>query len=207
MMNHFSTRFVKLAFMLLVVVAIGAALRTDAVAQAIKAALVKNVDEPGRLPREITAVFTYDGCIQNCTGLTKLRSTENPDHTWTPEGISFDLPVVPGGKRWVIENISGTIPAMQDWNAVVLSMAGSSKWEYYGPFYPRYTRHTNIGTPQQSMGFSSRLFTTLDPGADMLVYGLGGACSTASGAEAENGLCAHLTYSITLSGYLIDATN
>ena len=225
MMNHLSTRFVKLALMLLVVVAIGAALRTDAVAQAIKAALVKNVDEPGRLPREITAIFTYDGCIQNCSGFTRRGPTLNPDNTWSPVGVSFDLnlggqpggspgqtqPVVPSGKRWVVESISGTVPSMYDWVGVLLSpggppilgASGSPKWAYYGPYNPVPAAILNLGTGK-SLGFSSRLFTTLNAGEDMVVSALGGSCGD-SGKDVS--VCSPLKYSITLSGYLIDNTN
>lgn len=57
-----------------------------AIAQAVRAALVSNVDDPGRIPYEVTTSFGFGG----------------------GNGGS-ETPRVPAGKRLVITNVSGTV--------------------------------------------------------------------------------------------------
>ena len=69
-----------------------------AIAQtAIRAVLVKNIDEPGRSP--------YQGYV----GFSSIST--NNDYFCTPNGLSCSLyfPPVPAGKRLVVESLTGTV--------------------------------------------------------------------------------------------------
>lgn len=72
----------------LVGMVVGAFTAGPAIAQAVRAALVSNVDDPGRIPYRLSGGCNYDGTGNNC---------------------SFTLPKVPDGKRVVITHISGRV--------------------------------------------------------------------------------------------------
>jgi hypothetical protein len=74
--------------------------------------------------------------------------------------VLFDAPLVPAGKRLILQNISGRVPnnGADDVSVILQQSQVLSqqlvKWGFYGPFF----------TQGSMVGFSSQLFTTYGPG-------------------------------------------
>lgn len=150
----------------------------EALAQ-VRAALVKNVDEPGRTPYEVYVEFSVFRCSFNCTNFTDFDPV-----------FLFDAPAVPAGKRLIVEHVSGRLPntgtegvsvALQSQRIIALQHA---KWAYFGPFFNQFSM----------AGF--------DADAD-LTYGPGEQPHFNVVLPAGNTITAF----VSISGYLIDATN
>jgi hypothetical protein len=157
----------------------------EAIAQ-IRAALVKNVDEPGRTPYITTSAF-----LPNAGGCFSGSCANYVDGTTF---AIFDLPPVPAGKRWIVTQIAGGFVNGNGRHTLIEVRNGRSgivfdnlKWIFSGPF--------GVGSNFSSSVFSEQLFATFEPNEVPTLR-----VSTNS---------ANLTgYSvITLEGYLIDATN
>jgi hypothetical protein len=150
------------------------AVTTDAAAATVRPALIKNTDEPGRTPYEVQAQYYYGGCTIGCSDAGSYYDV-----------VYFHLPAVPAGKRWVIQHISGTIPTTSGGSVSLSSFTNSKlKWSFYGPFFPL----------NGISGFSSQVFTTVEPGEVLLV--------DIYATSHANIIC-----DIVVSGYLIDASN
>lgn len=146
----------------------------------IRAALVKNVDEPGRQPYQAYIEFSQASCSFNCSNFVSFGSIR-----------LFDGPAVPAGKRLVIRNVSGRLPnattagvqvALQ--TSQILS-AQNVKWAYFGPY-------ELIGSALAS--FSANTFVTCEPGEQPHFNLL---------LPSANNFVSF----VSVSGYLIDATN
>ena len=95
--------------------------------------LVKNVNEPGRLPYDVIATFNSDRCVANCSNFDNIFSR-----------TIFDLPSVPAGKKWVVTHVSGFLPSDSSTemfvafqNRTVVDLGGGPvRWGFYGPFFP-----------------------------------------------------------------------
>ncbi len=100
--------FVAGVFALVAIVA-GALTAGPAIAQAVRAVLVTNVDDPGRIPYQVTG---------NCDLIPG-----------DPGQISclVVFSKVPAGKRLVITNVSGYVGTIVPANSLVLVSVGSSK--------------------------------------------------------------------------------
>ena len=158
---------------------------SDPLAQ-LRAALTKNVDEPGRTPWETrsqflpgSGCFGVSDCYNGFSGSTFAR---------------FELRAVPAGKRWVVQtatggftNAIGRITQIQlvspPFGGVVFD---GLKWSFAGPFF--------AGTPFASAIFNANLFTTFGPGETPGVR--------IDGSPSLSGY-----FVVTFSGYLIDAAN
>ncbi len=153
-------------------------------AHAQKAALVKNVDEPGRTPHETRSQFLpgAGGCFgtSDCANYTDGSSF-----------AIFDLPAVPAGKRWVVVMANGglvnangrttNIELRNNRNGIIFD---GLKWIYGGPF--------SEGTSFGSGIFSANLFTVFGPGETPTVR-----------VSASPSLSGYSV--IVFQGYLIDA--
>lgn len=97
-------RFLAFGCVLIAVAALlnSVALR-EAIAQTIRATLIKNIDEPGRTP--------YQAFVQSARGGVNCGVNY----------CSFALPVVPANKRLVITNVSYSIPL--DATAIVQNLS------------------------------------------------------------------------------------
>lgn len=176
-------RFFGRVARLLVLAAIGALSIGQAVAQ-VRPSYVKNVDEPGRTPYSTSMEFTTSACSSNCSNLTTL---------W---GVTvFDGPVVPAGKRLVVQWVSGDIASANEHISVGVQSGRIISnqwtiWQFAGPFYS----FDSGGTPLYSFGTPA--FFTVEPGQSPHFR------LRISDASPVN-------YSMTLfvSGYLIDAAN
>ncbi len=147
-----------------------------------RAALVRNVDEPGHQPYELTVEFKNTECFRNCTSVTfgNLVSLVTG-------------PAIPAGKRFIVLSISAMLAAYNSINSVSLQTAPLAanqnvKWQSFGPFF---------GVPIQGAypmyGMSSPAYTTIEPGEPLYIrvsYNSPGA--------------GFLVNNVTLSGYLID---
>lgn len=169
------------ALLCLAVMSLGA---TPALAQ--KPALVKNTDEPGRMPWEAEAEFDGTACFTNCTNFVSLGAVS-----------LFDITsAVPAGKRLVLRHISGRLFSTQGCGDCEVGLqssrvisAESLKWSFLGPFFGSVVEPGLIVN-----GFSADVFVTVGPGENphVRVQVPGGGTNT-------------IGY-IVLSGYLIDAT-
>jgi len=147
---------------------------------AAAAALVKNVDEPGRQPYEAWVEFYPTiGCSFNCSNFNTFGSV-----------IVFDAPAVPAGKRLVVQWVSAMLPSGSPIN--VISLQSSTiisnqyvKWQSYGPFN-QFFPGTDV------YGMSSAAYTTYGPGEQPHIRVQLGAKNNYSG-------------NVVISGYLIDA--
>jgi len=152
----------------------------DAVAQ-IRAALVKNVDEPGRAPYDEYVEFSMFGCsFGGCTNYANFFGV-----------ILFDVPAVPVGKRLIITNVSGSLPsnsatgahfAFQTSQVISLQLVKSA---FFGPFF------SQSGVVQN---FDAAVNTSYGPGEQPHVHLL---------LPSSNNLIGF----INIRGYYIDATN
>jgi hypothetical protein len=145
---------------------------------------VKNVDEPGRVPYEASIQFTKSMCTQNCTKFLAYDAGAGGHYT-------FDGPAIPAGKRLVLQWVTALLPTASAPAIIALTNSPGegiyrSKWSFFGPFY---------GWPPNQIGMSSAAFATIEPGQSPHVEVYFKAAPTAN-----------FSY-VTLSGYLIDATN
>ena len=176
---------VAAVLLLAVLAALTAVTRSEAIAQ-IRAALVKNVDEPGRTPWETRSQF-----LPNAGGCYGTSDCYNYS-----EGTSyalFDLRPVPAGKRWVVQSATGVlVNGTGRTNNIELGsprgflLFDGTKWAFAGPFNPGVSFGAAI--------FSTNLFATFGPGETPFVKVT--ATPSLSGYSV-----------IVFSGYLIDATN
>jgi hypothetical protein len=173
------------AAMIAVLAGLTAVTRTEAFAQ-VRAALIKNVDEPWRTPWETRSQF-----LPNAGGC--FGSSDCFNYTDGPTFATFDLRPVPAGKRWVVQSASGglvngngritTIELGVNRGGLVFD---GMKWMYGGPYFP--------GTSFSSANFQSGVNVTFGPGETPFVRVIGSP--SLSGYSV-----------IVFSGYLIDAAN
>jgi hypothetical protein len=174
---------VRFAWSLLIVVAAVCVISIfgtgDALAQ--RAAITKNVDEPGRQPYEAYVEFGFPtGCIVGCSNFFTGGNT-----------VTFELPAIPTGKRFIIRHVSGVFPTTSLSEECMMSLQNSqnkNKWAFYGPFYPFALSGT--------VRYSSDAFTTYGPGEAPHVYLFVRDLDKSSPAAS---------YSLIVGGYLIDA--
>ena len=154
--------------------------------QALTAALVKNVDEPGRTPWETRSQFLPNagGCYSPTDCYNYSDGTGN---------AVFDLRPVPAGKRWVVQSVSGGMVGGygRNTNITLTNSRGGiifdgMKWVFAGPFMQ--------GTDFSAGLFSEKMFATFGPGETPTVR--------VTASPSLNGYSV-----IVFSGYLIDATN
>jgi hypothetical protein len=173
------SRLLTLAGTLALLLVVGKFYAIPAVAQAVRAALVKNADEPGRMPyTSLAAAFDFSSCLSNCTPGSALFN-------------SFALlPPVPSGKRLIVNHIYGgifsaTLKSISIASAPSLTDYQADKLFYTGPFTP---------VPSNRFYFDAQVFLTFEPGGSVFV-------------TPEIGTCINCNGYIRASGYLIDATN
>lgn len=184
------SRFAKLTIPGMALVAVVAGLlavpHTDVIAQ-VRAALVKNVDEPWRTPWETRTQFLPNagGCFGSTTDCNNYSDGGNT--------AIFDVRPVPAGKRWVVETATGYMSGgINRTNNIELGyprgtfVFDGNKWAFGGPFV--------AGTSFNSAIFSANPNVTFGPGEAPFVR-----------VSALPGLGGYTV--IVLSGYLIDATN
>lgn len=152
----------------------------------VRPAYTKNVDEPGRTPWE-----TRSQVLPNAGGCFGTSHCAN--YAETTNSATWDLPVVPAGKRWVVVMANGGLVGAQGRtnNIELRSNRGGLvfdglKWIYGGPF--------SDGIGFSSGIFSANLYTTFGPGETPIVR--------VSATPNLNGYVV-----IVFQGYLIDATN
>ena len=134
-MNRLKNYVLMAAGFAVVVITMGVSTAGHAIAQAVRAALVSNVDEPGRIPYQ-----TDQGC-NAATGI-----------------CSAALPPVPAGKRLVITNVSGTAETTQpNGNLLLLRLSGSPE-----TFIPTTFQGTN---PSNVFVFNQTVLKFYDAGA------------------------------------------
>lgn len=95
-MNGFKNYFWMAAAFAVLAMVVGVFSAGPAIAQAVRAALVSNVDDPGRIPYriELRPLINHQDCTAQLTDFA---------------GYQIDAPPVPAGKRLVITNVSGRI--------------------------------------------------------------------------------------------------
>jgi hypothetical protein len=138
-------------------------------AAAVKAALIKNVDEPGRLPYEAHATFQPAGCISSdCSSFITNGTT-----------LKFNLPASPVGKRLIIKSVTAFLPANSG-TGLAISLANNSvgKWAYYGPFTP------TLGNYNMN---SQNTFFTYEPGEKPVVIVISPNFTALLGEVSVNG--------------------
>jgi len=166
-------------------VAVTTFVQTDVVAQ-IRAALVKNVDEPWRTPFE-----TRSEVLPNAGGC--FVATDCSNYSDGPNFALWDLRPVPAGKRWVVESATGNFVNGQG-RTLSIELGNprggivfdGTKWGFNGPFF--------AGSVFSNVGFNALLHVTFGPGETPFVR--------LQGSPAVNGYTV-----IVFNGYLIDATN
>lgn len=149
-------------------------------------ALVKDVNEPGRIPWSTRSQF-----LPNAGGCFAVSDCAN--YSDGGSFAIFDLPPVPAGKRWIVTMASGGLAnGSGRTNQIELRnnrggfIFDGLKWIFGGPF--------STGTSFSSAIFSQSLFTTFEPGETPTVR-----------VSAQPNL---IGYSVLVfTGYLIDATN
>ncbi len=159
--------------------------RTETFAQ-VRAALTKNIDEPGRTPWETRSQF-----LPNAGGCFGTSDCFN--YSDGPTFAVFDLRPVPAGKRWVVQSVTGgLVNGNGRTNTIELGsprgplVFDGMKWIFGGPF--------SAGTSFGSAIFSANLFATFGPGETPSLR-----------VTASPNLIGYSV--IVFSGYLIDATN
>jgi hypothetical protein len=146
----------------------------------IRPAYVKNVDEPGRIPYEECIEFSVIGCSSlNCSNYNSLGTVS-----------LFDGPAVPAGKRLIVQRVSGRLPNNTG-DGVSVALQGSQivsmqsvKWVHFGPYFSQLSM----------IGFGAEAFATYGPGQRPHVNVV---------LPDHNNFIGF----VTISGYLIDATN
>lgn len=147
----------------------------------VKAAYVKDVDAPGRVPYEVSIEWTRFGCQANCSAFIAYGGDR---------AYQFDGPAIPAKKRFVLQSVTAVIPSSGSTTATLAINKTTSdaiyrpKWGYFGPFYV---------TSQGPLGMNSAAFTTIEPGESPHIY-----------LEFSGNLTNNFSF-VTLSGYLIDA--
>jgi hypothetical protein len=148
-----------------------------AIAQ-VRAALTKNVDEPGRLPFEAVIRYSRFGCISaNCSAFSTIFATD----------LSFDGPVVPSGKRLIVQSVVGTVPTNSAPCVIALKVGNAP----ISPFKAAFPMCTQV--PQGYM-VSGNAFATYEGGEAIHILVSG---------YPLNGFDSF----VTITGYLIDASN
>jgi len=152
----------------------------------LRAALVKNIDEPGRTPWDTRSQFFTGG--SGC-----YLTSDCFNYSGGSGFATFDLRPIPAGKRWVVQSAAG---GLTDANGTIIEIDlrnnrgglifDGSKWIFAGPYFP--------GTPFSSATFSANLSTTFEPGETPSV-----SVRTTPNVAAYSVIVFH--------GYLIDATN
>ena len=150
----------------------------------IRAALVKNVDQPGRVPFDSgLVVFNFNGCSQNCT-------SDGP-------GSASVNGIVPIGKRLIVNHIRGGtdlgVASIVGLSSAPFSPTGydfADKLVFTGPF----------GTPVNGTSYYDiQTFLTFEPGSTIHFATSFASCS-------GNNLANCIGF-VRIGGYLIDATN
>lgn len=173
-------KFFAVIGILAVMVIVAGIVAGPVLAQAVKAALIKNVDEPGRLPYEAQALFATGQCASSCA-----------DFAQNALGVVFTLPAVPNGKRLIIKSVTASLPTNAGagtflaFQSLTTVRGNLFKWAFYGPFPVSGSR----------AGMSSQnSFFTYGPGEKPVV-------STNAIPAGDT------TYEVDVTGYLIDVTN
>jgi hypothetical protein len=174
------------AGVLVVVLVLGKFYAEPMVAQ-VRAALVKNVDEPGRAPFDMSAHLFPNG-NGGCFGTSDCFNYSGGDNF-----AIFDMRPIPAGKRWVVQsatggftNAAGQVITVQIANTRGGLIYDTAKWIYSGPYFP--------GQPFTSATFAANLAATFEPGETPTVR-----VNTAANVAGYS--------TVTFHGYLIDATN
>lgn len=145
-----------------------------------RAASVKDVDAPGRVPYEYAIEWTRYGCSTNCSALVAYNGRR---------AFQFDGVAVPAGKRFIVQSVTATLPSSGSATAVIALNNSQSdslyrpKWSFFGPFF---------ATTQGTLGMTSAAFATIEAGQSPHVY------LDFAGNPTNNFVF------VTLSGYLID---
>lgn len=168
---------------MLTAVAAMVGLWSDASIAQTRAAIVKNVDEPGRTPWA-----TRSQVLPNAGGCFGLSDCFNYS-----DGSTFavwDLRPVPAGKRWIVQSATGSFSGGE--GRTISIEFGSPRggivfdglrWTHGGPFFPG-----TLGTT-----FTAPVFAVFNPGEVPFVR--------VSGRPNLSGY-----FVIVFNGYLIDAT-
>jgi hypothetical protein len=186
-MKRKMSRFKRVSVLVLVLSVItgiyGLLSSNEAIAQ-VRPALVKNVDEPGRIPWETRSQF-----LPNAGGC--YGSSDCYNYSEGPSFARFDLRPVPTGKRWVVQSVTGVlVNGNGRTNNIELGsprgflLFDGTKWAFGGPF--------SAGTSFNSAIFSANLYATFGPGETPFVNVV--ATPSLSGYSV-----------IVFNGYLIDA--
>jgi hypothetical protein len=146
------TQVQKHAWIVLVVVALAAALIAifpqTTVAQTVRAALVKNVDEPGLVPFSQSFTISQTECA--CTNCCFIRTA-----------------AVPAGKRLVIQNISGFFPLSGPGNAGFINVRqetpGTGDAAVINTITPVFRTQWN-GGDYPAYEFNQMMLAFVDPG-------------------------------------------
>lgn len=165
------------------VVALGG-LWPDASFAQTRAAIVKNVDEPGRTPWS-----TRSQVLPNAGGC--FGGTDCFNYSDGAGFAVWDLRPVPAGKRWVVQSATGSFANGEGrTTSIELSSPRGGvvfdgvRWTHGGPFFP--------GTITGSSTFTAPVFAVFNPGEVPTVR--------------VNGRPSLVGYSvIVFNGYLIDA--
>ena len=176
-------RWLVLAAVLVAVGSLLAVTPSTVVAQ-IRAAFVKNVDEPYRTPWETRSQF-----LPNAGGCFTPTDCDNYDEG--TQYAKFDLRPVPAGKRWVVQSATGwlaggygrttTIEIGYPRGSLVFD---GTKWGFGGPFSQSPSFNAAI--------FQTNLNITFGPGETPFVRVIA--------SPSLSGYCV-----IVFNGYLIDA--
>jgi hypothetical protein len=148
----------------------------------VRPAYTKNIDEPGRTPYSISIDYSRLGC----SGVNCVDSA-----TWG-KIVFIDGPLVPAGKRLVVQWVSGDVPANS--NGILFGVQTSRVvanqlvvWQYAGPFH--------VASPGSAVhSFGTPAFFTVEPGRSphFRIF-IDDAANTIQ--------------SFSYTGYLIDAAN
>ena len=114
----------------LAVVSLAGALAGPAIAQ-IRAAVVKNIDEKGRIAFQASAP---------CVGVVQFP-------TIPPSTCSALFPVVPANKRLVIEYVGGEINTTSDFTPAAAIINTTTETAYPLLTFPRFSRNYGISSP------------------------------------------------------------
>lgn len=168
---------------LAVVAAVLALGGTEVVAQ-VRAALIKNVDEPWRTPWETRSQF-----LPNAGGCFGTSDCYN--YSESAQSALFDLRAVPAGKRWVVQSATGMlVGGAGRTNQIEIGyprggiVFDGTKWGFAGPF--------STGVSFSPAIFNASLNISFGPGETPFVRVV--AAPSLSGYSV-----------LVFSGYLIDA--
>ncbi len=182
-MNRNFKRLLALAACLVVVAAVVSITRSDVVAQ-IRAALVKNVDEPGRVPY-VQFFSAVPGLATGC-GLNFC---------------DFYPPVVPAGKRLVITDVYGVVNLQLDGTVHSLQLKATNstfattKNIFEVPHNPGAYYDVALAFNLRRYAFQSKVTMFVEPGdRAALHFWTGGLLSN------------EYPTSLTIVGYLVDVT-